>query len=65
MTKGSPHIVGLGGSLSERSTSLAALQLALSGATKAGATKAGATTELFSIKDLDLPMYQQALPTPD
>ena len=56
---GQPHIVGLGGSLAERSTSLAALRLAL-----AGAEKEGATTEVFSIRDLDLPLYETDLPAP-
>ena len=56
----SPHIVGLGGSLSEKSTSLAALRYALD-----GAEQEGATTETFSIKDLDLPLYDASLPVPD
>ena len=54
-----PHIVGLGGSLSEQSTSLAALRYA-----QAGAEQEGATTETFSIKDLDLPMFDSSLPVP-
>ncbi len=45
-------IVGLGGSLSQQSTSLAAVRVAL-----AGAADAGAKTELFDVRDLALPMY--------
>ena len=56
---GQPHIVGLGGSLAERSTSLAALRLAL-----AGAEQEGATTDVFSIRDLDLPLYDVGLVAP-
>ena len=56
---GQPHIVGLGGSLAEHSTSLAALRLAL-----VGAEKEGATTEVFSIRDLDLPLFETDLPAP-
>ncbi len=56
---GQPHIVGLGGSLAERSTSLAALRLAL-----AGAEQEGATTDVFSIRDLDLPLYDVGLGAP-
>ena len=55
-----PHIVGLGGSLSEKSTSLAALRLAL-----AGAEAEGASSEAFSIRDMNLPMYDAALAVPD
>jgi FMN reductase len=47
------RVVGLGGSLAERSTSLAALKIALS-----GAEGAGAETQLFDIKRLDLPIYR-------
>jgi FMN reductase len=47
------RVVGLGGSLAERSTSLAALRIALS-----GAVEAGAETRLFDVKSLDLPMYR-------
>jgi FMN reductase len=46
------RIVGLGGSLSLQSTSLAALKVAIE-----GAAEAGATTELFDVRELDLPMY--------
>jgi FMN reductase len=45
-------IVGLGGSLSQTSRSLAALQVALD-----GAAQAGASTRLLNLRDLDLPMY--------
>ena len=45
-------IVGLGGSLAPFSTSLAALRIALEGAEEAGAEVA-----LFSLRELDLPMY--------
>ena len=46
------NIVGLGGSLALSSRSLAALRLALE-----GAGKAGAVTELFDVRELDLPIY--------
>jgi FMN reductase len=45
-------IVALGGSLSQQSTSLAAVRVALE-----GAAEAGASVELFDIRKLDLPMY--------
>ena len=45
-------VVGLGGSLSEASSSLAALTLALE-----GAAEAGAHTTLLDVRELDLPMY--------
>jgi FMN reductase len=45
-------IVALGGSLAEQSTSLAAVRLALE-----GAAQAGAATELYDVRQLDLPMY--------
>lgn len=55
------RVVGLGGSLAERSTSLAALRIALN-----GAAEAGAETRLFDIKRLDLPMYRpQETEVPD
>ena len=55
------RVVGLGGSLAERSTSLAALRIALS-----GAVGAGAKTQLLDIKQLDLPMYRpQETDVPD
>ena len=47
------RVVGLGGSFAERSTSLAALRIALS-----GAVEAGAETRLIDVKTLDLPMYR-------
>jgi FMN reductase len=46
-------VVGLGGSLAERSTSLAALRIAIN-----GAREAGAETRLIDVKSLDLPMYR-------
>lgn len=45
-------IVGLGGSLAENSTSLAALRVALR-----GAADSGAETRLLDVRALDLPMY--------
>jgi FMN reductase len=45
-------IVGVGGSLGQQSTSLAAARVALE-----GAADSGATTELFDVRELDLPMY--------
>jgi len=48
-------VVGLGGSLAQHSTSLAALKIAL-----AGAAQGRATTELLDIKKLSLPMYDPA-----
>jgi len=45
-------VVGLGGSLTCNSRSLAALQVALD-----GASEAGARTTLLSLRELDLPMY--------
>ena len=47
-----PLIVGLGGTLSENSSSERALRYALS-----AAAQQGARTKLFSAKALDLPMY--------
>jgi FMN reductase len=55
-----PLVVGLGGSLSPTSASLAALEIAL-----AGAAEAGADTRLLSVRDLQLPMFApQALADP-
>ena len=54
------HIVGLGGSLATPSTSLAALRLALD-----GAQAEGATTELFSVRELALPLYEPGAPVPE
>jgi len=48
-------IVGLGGSLAKHSSSLAALKIALE-----GATEVGAETELLDIRELSLPMYDPA-----
>lgn len=45
-------VVGLGGSLAEPSSSLAALKIALE-----GAAGAGAQVELLDIRELNLPMY--------
>lgn len=46
------RVVGIGGSLSAASSSLAALKIAMQ-----GAEQAGATTQIFDIRALDLPMY--------
>ena len=55
------RIVGLGGSLAPQSTSLAALKLAIE-----GAAEGGATTELFDVRELNLPMYvPESEPVPD
>ena len=54
-----PLIIGLGGSLSSNSTSLAALT-----ATLAGVEKAGGSTELFSVRDLALPLYEPGMRVP-
>lgn len=56
----SVRVVGLGGSLSLPSTSLAALDAALD-----GAREAGAKTTRHSVHDLDLPMYVPGAPVPD
>jgi FMN reductase len=50
---------GLGGSLRTGSTSLAALQITLE-----AAAKAGAWTRLFTVRELDLPMYRPDMDTP-
>jgi len=55
MGKDRLKVVGLGGSLAQNSTSLAALRIALE-----GAAEAGATIELLDIKALALPMYEPA-----
>ena len=52
-------VVGLGGSLSEHSTSRAALEIALE-----GAHEAGARTELLDIRELALPFYDPAIKNP-
>ena len=49
-------VVGIGGSLSAQSSSLAALKIALE-----GAAEGGARTEIFDIRALDLPMYSPEL----
>ena len=59
MVKDRLKVVGLGGSLAQHSTSLAALRIALE-----GAAEAGATTELLDIKELSLPMYDPANENP-
>lgn len=51
-SNGQIHIVGLGGTLRERSTSRWALERALQ-----AAKSAGATTELLALYDLNLPMF--------
>jgi FMN reductase len=55
MGKDRLKVVGLGGSLAQHSTSLAALRIALE-----GAAEAGATTEVLDIKQLSLPIYDPA-----
>jgi|SRR5579875_740544 len=52
-------VVGLGGSLCKRSTSLAALKIALE-----GAAGAGAQTEILDIRSLSLPMYNPEIDHP-
>ena len=52
-------IVGLGGSLSKHSSSLAALGIALE-----GAAEAGAKTEIFDVRELALPMYEPGADAP-
>jgi len=52
-------VVGLGGSLSKHSNSLAALKIALE-----GAAEAGARTELLDIRQLSLPMYDPSNSNP-
>ena len=53
------RVVGVGGSLSIPSRSLAALKVALS-----GAEAAGARTQLFDIRTLDVPVYDPAVEPP-
>lgn len=53
-------IVGLGGSLAPQSASLAALNVALT-----GAREYGASVQLFDLRELDLPMYVPGAPVPD
>lgn len=53
------RVVALGGSLSERSTSLGALQVAAR-----GAREAGADVDVIAVRDLNLPLYSPgAAPT--
>jgi len=59
MRKDRLKVVGLGGSLAQHSTSLAALRIALE-----GAAGTGAITELLDIKELSLPMYDPANENP-
>jgi FMN reductase len=56
---GPPMIVGLGGSLSARSASLAALKVALD-----AATELGAKTVLFDVRTMDLPMFRRGVDAP-
>jgi FMN reductase len=51
------HVVGIGGTLREGSTSLLALKKALR-----AAEEAGATTELLDLRELDLPLYEPGKP---
>jgi len=53
-------VVGLGGSLAASSSSLAALKIALE-----GAAEGGAMTELFDLRELELPMYAPGADAPD
>ena len=52
-------VVGLGGSLSRNSTSLAAAKIALE-----GAADVGARTAVLDVRDLALPMYDPAIANP-
>jgi len=52
-----PHIVGLGGSLSDKSSSLRAVRFALD-----AAEQAGATVDLLDVRDLALPFYGREVP---
>lgn len=56
---GSIKVVGLGGSLARKSSSLAALRITLE-----AAEKAGAVTELLDVRQLNLPMYDPAETNP-
>jgi FMN reductase len=53
-------IVGLGGSLAPQSASLAALNVALT-----GAREFGARVQLFDLRELNLPLYVPGAPAPD
>lgn len=59
MIEGPIRVVGLGGSLADNSTSLAALRIALE-----GAAADGAETRLIAVRDLDLPLYDPKLDPP-
>ncbi len=52
-----PHVVGLGGSLADKSSSLRAVRVALD-----AAEQAGATVDLLDVRDLALPFYGRAVP---
>jgi len=52
-----PHVVGLGGSLSDNSSSLRAVRFALD-----AAEQAGATVDLLDVRDLALPFYGREVP---
>lgn len=54
------RVVGIGGSLAASSSSLAALKIAVE-----GAAEGGAKTELFDLRELDLPMYEPNAPATD
>jgi FMN reductase len=54
-----PFIVGLGGSMDPRSTSLAALRVAMD-----GAAAGGAEVHTFAVHELALPMYVPGAPAP-
>ena len=56
----SMRIIGLGGSMAEGSTSLAALRIALD-----GAAAAGATVQIFDIREMNLPMYTPGIEAPE
>lgn len=53
------RITGLGGSVAQPSTSLAALKIALD-----AAAEAGAEVELFDIREMNLPMFDPKVPAP-
>jgi FMN reductase len=59
MAQDTVHIVGLGGSYADDSTSLAALRVALE-----GASEAGARVELFDIHEMELPFYVPGMEPP-
>lgn len=59
-TKERLTIVGLGGSLSKQSSSLAALKIALE-----GAAETGANTEVFDVRELALPMFDPGSSPPE